>query len=250
VGNGKACWGNRLTTPRKNLVVLTCEHGGREVPGIYAPLFDGQQAVLDSHRGWDPGALALGWHMAHVLGVPLHAATTTRLLVELNRSLGHPQLFSEFTRDLSTAQREQIIQDHYRPHRDEVEGRVARHIAAGHRVIHIASHSFTPTLDGVVRRADVAWLYNPRRNGEKTFAAAWLKDVSHQAPELQLRRNYPYHGRDDGMMALLRKRFPDDAYLGIELEVNQHFVVQGGKPWDRLQEVLTNSLAATLQQSA
>ena len=188
--------------------------------------------------------------MAHALGVSLHAATTTRLLVELNRSLGHPQLFSKFTRELSAAQRTQIIQDHYRPHRDDAEGSVARHIAAGHRVIHIASHSFTPMLDGVVRRADVAWLYDPRRSGEKAFAAAWLNDFSHRSPELQLRRNYPYHGRDDGLMSHLRKRFPDETYVGIELEVNQHFVVHGGKPWETLQSEITKSLAATLQQSA
>ena len=51
------------------------------------------------------------------------------------------------------------------------------------------------------------------------------------APELRLRRNYPYQGRGDGLTALLRKRHPDAAYVGIELEVNQRFVEQGGAPW-------------------
>ena len=234
---------------RDNILLLTCEHGGREVPDAFAALFDGQQAVLDSHRGWDPGALELGEQMSARLGVPLFAATTTRLLVELNRSIGHPQLFSEFTRDLSALQRELIIRQHYRPHRDEVEGRVARLIAAGHRVIHIASHSFTPVFNGQTRRADVAWLYDPRRACERAFAATWLKDFARRAPDLQLRRNYPYHGRDDGLMSLLRKRFGNDSYAGIELEVNQRFVLQGGTPWDTLREQLTQSLSATLPSS-
>lgn len=239
-----------MSPPRRDILLLTCEHGGREVPSLYAPLFAGQQAVLDSHRGWDPGALALGEQMATTLGVPLYAATTTRLLVELNRSMGHPQLFSEFTRDLPAMQREQIIQHHYRPHRGEVEGKVASLVARGHRVIHIASHSFTPVFNGQTRLADVAWLYDPRRACEKAFAATWLKDFSRRAPNLQLRRNYPYRGRDDGLMALLRKHFPDEAYAGIELEVNQRFVLQGGTPWDILREQLTQSLSATLRQSA
>ena len=229
---------------RHNLVVISCEHGGRAVPGAYASLFAGHESVLDSHRGWDPGALALGRRMANALGVPLHPATTTRLLVELNRSMGHPQLFSEFTRGLPPEQRLEIMRRNYRPHRDAVEGAVARHIAAGYQVIHIASHSFTPVMNGVVRRADVAWLYDPRRAGEKAFAAAWLMDFATRWPALRLRRNYPYQGRADGLMSLLRKRFADDSYVGIELEVNQGFALAGGKPWAELQLALTESLAA------
>lgn len=235
-----------VTTARKNVAVITCEHGGWAVPSAYAALFAGQQAVLESHRGWDPGALPLGQQMADRLGVPLHAATTTRLLVELNRSIGHPQLFSEFTRDLPPAQRQQIVQHHYRPHRDGVEAAIAGHIAAGYRVIHIASHSFTPVMNGVPRLADVAWLYDPRRAGEKAFAAAWLNCFARHAPTLRLRRNYPYRGRDDGLTALLRKRFSDANYVGIELEVNQRFFQENGKPWAALCTAMADSLAVTL----
>ncbi len=170
---------------------------------------------MDSHRGWDAGALQLGRQMADAFGVPLHAATTTRLLVDLNRSIGHRQLFSEVTRPLPPARRQEIVDRYYRPHREAVEGEIARHIASGQRVIHIASHSFTPTLDGVVaRRADVAWLYDPRRSGEVAFARAWMMQLTQRAPELRLRRNYPYQGRGDGLTALLRKRHPDDDLRG------------------------------------
>jgi predicted N-formylglutamate amidohydrolase len=234
--------GDTLATTRKNLLVITCEHGGRAVPSAYATLFAGLEALLDSHRGWDPGALELGLQMAQRFGVPLHAATTTRLLVDLNRSLGHRQLFSQVTRPLSSEQRQQIVDQHYRPHRDAVEAAVARHIASGHRVVHIASHSFTPTLGGVDRRADVAWLYDPRRPGEAAFAQDWMMDFAPRAPELRVRRNYPYRGSGDGLTSLLRTRYPDAAYLGIELEVNQRFVAHGGAPWQDLRARLVNSL--------
>ncbi len=151
---------------------------------------------------------------------------------------------------LPSEQRQDILQGHYRPHRDKVEGEIATLVGAGYRVIHVASHSFTPALDGVTRLADVAWLYDPRRAGEKAFAATWLKDFSMRAPNLRLRRNYPYQGREDGLTSLLRKRFPDDSYLGIELEVNQRFVMAGGPPWHTLQDQLTQSLAAALSPSS
>jgi len=86
-----------LTLARRNQLVITCEHGGREVPREYAALFSDRAALLDSHRGWDAGALELGRQLADAFGVPLHVATTTRLLVDLNRSIGHRQLFSEVT---------------------------------------------------------------------------------------------------------------------------------------------------------
>lgn len=228
------------------MLVITCEHGGHEVPDSYAALFAGREEVLASHRGWDAGACELGRQMADALGVPLHASSTTRLLVDLNRSIGHRQLFSEVTRPLSRDRRQDIIDRYYRPHRQAVEGEIARHIAAGRRVIHIASHSFTPALDDVARQADVAWLYDPRRSGEAAFARAWLLALAQLAPELRLRRNYPYQGRSDGLTASLRKRHPDPTYIGIELEVNQRFVERRGVHWDQLKEKLVDSLKKAL----
>jgi predicted N-formylglutamate amidohydrolase len=227
-------------------LVITCEHGGREVPRAYAKLFSGQETLLHSHRGWDAGALELACQMADAFSVPLHAATTTRLLVDLNRSIGHRTLFSEITRALPPERRQDIIDRYYRPHREAVEAEIACFISSGRPVIHVASHSFTPTLDGVPRHADVAWLYDPGRPGEVTFARAWMRNLARRAPELRLRRNYPYRGRDDGLTKALRERHPDPAYVGIELEVNQRFVEQGGAPWARLKALLVDSLKGVL----
>jgi predicted N-formylglutamate amidohydrolase len=227
-------------------LVVSCEHGGREVPPAYAALFVDHEALLASHRGWDPGALPLARQIADALAAPLHASTTTRLLIDLNRSIGHRQLFSELTRGLARAQREDIVRSYYRPHRDRVEGDIARRIAGGQAVIHIASHSFTPVLHGVTRRADVAWLYDPRRRGEAALAQRWMAELAQRAPDLRLRRNYPYQGRGDGLASLLRQRFGGDAYVGIELEVNQRFVAQGGAAWAALRADLVASLAAAL----
>lgn len=235
-----------MTPPRRDQLVISCEHGGREVPPAYAPLFTGSEHLLDSHRGWDAGALELGRQLADAFGAPLHAATTTRLLVDLNRSVGHRKSFSEITRALSPAGRHEIVDRYYRPHRDAVEGEIARFISSGLRAIHVASHSFTPALDNVPRHADVAWLYDPRRRGEVDFARAWMHSLAQLAPELRLRRNYPYRGRDDGLTAALRKRYPDESYVGIELEINQRFVEQAGAPWDRLKTMLVDSLKRVL----
>ena len=231
-------------------LVISCEHGGHRLPVAYRTAFEGAAALLHSHRGWDPGALVLARQMAQGLQAPLYAATTTRLLVDLNRSAGHPQLFSSISRELSGAQRRQIVSAHYRPHRDAVEAGIAHEIAACGAVVHVASHSFTPVLNGVQRRADVAWLYDPRRAGEVLFVRRWMQAFALRAPGLQLRRNNPYQGRSDGLTALLRKRHADAAYVGIELEVNQRFVARGGAPWQALRAALVASLMAAMGMGA
>ena len=107
-------------------------------------------------------------------------------------------------------------------------------MSRGRRVIHISSHSFTPVLDGEVRRADVGLLYDPRRRGEVELCARWKAALCAIAPALAVRRNYPYAGKGDGLTSYLRTRFPPGAYVGIELEVNQAIVFAAGRPWTAL----------------
>ena len=233
----------------RDALIITCEHGGNEVPALYAPLFADHEALLATHRGWDAGALTLAQQLATAFDAPLFAATTTRLLIDLNRSIGHRQLHSEATRGLPLAERRTIAAQYYRPHRDAVESEVARLVAAGRRVVHIASHSFTPELGGMVRQADVAWLYDPRRAGECALAAHWLAALKHRRADLKLRRNYPYEGKGDGLTALLRKRHPDAQYVGMELEVNQRFFMADGPAWTAVRADIVAALQI-LQASA
>ena len=59
---------------------------------------------------------------------------------------------------------------------------MAEAVASGDRVVHIASHSFTPELNGHVRTADVGMLYDPGRPGEVEFATAWLDALGRADP--------------------------------------------------------------------
>ena len=211
--------------------LITCEHGGNRIPVPYRRLFRGQRALLESHRGYDPGALVMARGLASAIGAPLVTSTVSRLLVDLNRSIGHRQLFSAATRGASLMVRERILEQHYRPYRAQVERLVRRSVSRGGRVIHISSHSFTPELDGKVRRADVGLLYHPGRHGEAGLCARWKAALAVIAPELRVRRNYPYAGKGDGLTSHLRRCFPASAYVGIELEVNQGMVIAAGRRW-------------------
>ena len=231
---------------RQFFLLVTCEHGGNRVPSRWRALFAGHEALLASHRGLDIGSLEVARRMAAAFGAPLVAARTTRLLVDLNRSRGHPRLFSPVTRPLRRAERDRILARHYEPYRREVETSVARQVAAGRRVLHVSSHSFTPELDGEVRDADVALLYDPSRRAERRFCDAWHAALAAADPALRVRRNYPYPGKADGLTTHLRRLFPGNRYLGIELEVNQRHPLAGGTSWRRLQRSVIAALAEAL----
>jgi len=222
-------------------VLITCEHGGNRIPLRYRPLFAGFEALLQSHRGYDPGALAMARKFARLLDAPLFVSTTSRLLIDLNRSTGHPKLYSGATRKVPAAVRREILARYYLPYRTAVEAHIAAAIAHGNRVIHLASHSFTPVLDGVVRNADIGLLYDPARPGEVELCRRWQAKLEARAPGLRVRRNYPYTGRSDGFTAWLRRRFPADRYVGIELEINQQQLASGRRHWLALQDLVAGT---------
>lgn len=226
-------------------LVITCEHGGNLIPAPYAALFEGQQALLETHRGYDPGALVMAEALAEAFEAPLLSSTVSRLLVDLNRSVGHARLHSEVLRNQPRTTREAILALHYQPYRARAEALVRQAIADHGAVIHLSSHSFTPVLDGKLRRADVGLLYDPQRSGEVDLCARWKASLKVCAPGLLVRRNYPYAGKGDGMTRWFRQHLPPDVYVGVELEINQKYVFEGGRPWAALRKAIVESLRQT-----
>lgn len=235
-----------MKAPRGVEFLVTCEHGGNRIPAPWRACFVGTGNLLKSHRGHDPGALIMARALARRLDAPMFYSTVSRLLVDLNRSPGHPRLHGECIRALPVAQRQRIIERHYLPYRRRVADAVVAAQAAGRSVIHVSSHSFTPVLDGEIRNADIGLLYDPARPAEAALCRAWQAALEARAPDLRVRRNYPYTGKSDGLTAWLRRRYAGDAYLGIELEINQAIVLAGGAPWRRLRADLLASLGEAL----
>ncbi len=203
-------------------LVLTCEHAGNEVPPACRELFRAAEAVLESHRGYDLGAVSL-FRKLEKFSFYSKSHSISRLLVEVNRSLYHPDLFSEFTKDQPEGKKLEILQEYYIPYRSAVENKIADLVNKGEEVLHLSIHTFTPQLNGKIREADMGLLYDPQKKGEKEFCQIFKDHWKRESPGLKLRFNYPYLGTADGFTTYLRKRFPDH-YLGIEVEVNQRYV--------------------------
>lgn len=220
-------------------LVVSCEHATCAIPKRWQAVYREARDVLRGHEGWDVGAAGLARRLGRRFGAPVHLGGVGRLLVDLNRSPGHPRLFSSFTRGLAAEDRDEILARWYRPYREAVMRDLDTRVRGGGRVIHLSVHSFTPVLDGRERRFDIGLLYDPGRAAERALAERWQAALRRAG--LVVRRNQPYRGASDGFTSWLRRRLTGDTYLGLELEANQRLCTRNRFPAD-----IADRLAETL----
>ncbi|MEQ8471692.1 MAG: N-formylglutamate amidohydrolase [Marinoscillum sp.] len=226
---------------RKKVLVITCEHASNYIPVPYEQYFIEAHKELNSHLGWDPGAIELANHVAEKLNVELIYYQFTRLLIEVNRSLSHPHLFSKFTKELSAPEHNKLIEGFYLPYRLDVENKIRRLVNLDMQVVHVGVHTFTPEFFGEKRAVEIGILFDPDRANELEFNSKWRDEMMGLSKAYAVRLNEPYAGKDDGFTTYLRSQFDDDAYLGIELEVSQKFT----KGDQQLYTLITESLYRT-----
>ncbi len=229
-------------------MIISCEHAGNEVPGEYGHLFEHDTEPLHTHRGIDIGALKLTNTIAEEMEQEPFLHTVTRLLVDLNRSVQSPTLFSEFTKEQPLSVKEDIFEKYYRPHRQKVKKRVQQVIDEGKRAIHVGVHTFTPVWEGEERDVDVGFLFDPVRKNGKQFCEIWRKELDQRHEGLRLRMNQPYKGTMDGFITKLRRNYPEEEYIGVEVEVNQRFAHSTGSDvWSRIREQIAISLKSAFK---
>ncbi|QDO93843.1 N-formylglutamate amidohydrolase [Formosa sediminum] len=209
-------------------LVLTCEHGGAQIPKRFESFFINEKTTLQTHRGFDLGALDVFKYLKPLADFS-NFSETSRLLIELNRSLHHKNLFSEFTKTATHQTKQRLIDGYYLVYRNAVENYIKKQIDKGETVIHLSVHSFTPKLNGTKRTCDIGLLYDSSNDEESKFCNAFKSNLLLENPKLNIRFNYPYLGKSDGFTTALRKHFPEH-YLGIELEINQAFAHQNAMP--------------------
>ena len=202
-------------------LVLTCAHGGNHIPTTYEDCFKNASDILQTHRGYDLGALDVFHHLKPLADVSFYSETS-RLLIELNRSLHHKNLFSEFSKTLSEDEKTHLITNYYSDYRNAVETAIKSRIDANEKVVHISIHSFTPILDQIERNCDIGLLYDTSILQEKIVCSEFKHHITRIQNTLHVRYNYPYLGKADGFPTYLRKQFNKN-YIGVELEINQKF---------------------------
>ncbi len=230
-------------------LLISCEHGGTDIPPVYAAIMKGRTVTAKGHIGFDRGAPPLARRLAQRFPCAFHINTTNRFIVDMNRTpWNRAELFRFATHDLDDAEKDRILARVFQPYRLAVEQSVARLIAEGHFVLHLSVHSFAPVMRGVVRKTDIGLLFDPERPAETAFCDRWRGALLDLDPALQVDLNEPYSGLDDGFTLHLRKTWTDATYAGIELEMNQRPLEANPAEWERRCDLVEQSLARALPE--
>lgn len=202
-------------------LVITCEHGGNMIPHEIQPYIFIPPEILHSHQGYDIGALDCSRDLYNYLkqhfNILYLTNNQTRLLIDYNRSIHHPQLFSKYSKTLPKRYIENLLND-YSKFRTNVKTYIEESIKSNITVIHLSIHSFTPIWKGKTRKTEIGILFDPLRIEEQKFASILRSQIP-----LICHFNLPYRGTSDGHTQSLRNQFIKK-YLGIEIEINQKFI--------------------------
>ena len=205
-------------------VLVSCEHASNRVP----EKMDAPEELLQLHIAWDPGALFVAEHLSKRFEAPLHRGEYSRLVVDLNRTVGNSRLIRRvsdghripFNRGLTQGEMERRIARYYRPYRRAVDEGVADIIRREGRCIHLSIHSFTPELQGKLRRNDIGLMYDRSRIPEADLVREMRPKLAEVAG-MTVWLNRPYIGIADGILTRVREAHPAESYVAIELEINQ-----------------------------
>lgn len=223
--------------------LVTCEHAAPDIPSDCESQLRAFVSESETHRVFDVGARSIAEEIAQRAGCQLLMGEVTRLAIDLNRSLGHPIMFSDPIFQSDERLKAGLIQKYYLPFRTRTIEAVEKIHAAGELVVHISVHSFTKIYKGRTREVDVGLLFDDSRPREAEIGQEWLKALSALLPDNAVRENQPYHGREDGHVTALRRMYGEDRYLGFEIELSQALEL------DRDAESWAKMLSTTLKKA-
>jgi len=219
--------------------LISCENATCAVPEAYREIFRGQEEVLTSSEGWEPGSLNLAQGFAMKLRTPLVHGDVTRLLMDFEKD-GEDR-WSRFSLTLPEATRNKIVDRHARPYLTMLHQRISEDLRRYQSVLHLIVHTH-PEPDGRVR------METPKGAGlAETIAMAWgaaLKGRDLDAVHVPNATPTPLAAGFSGA-------YPAAQYAQIRLSVSQSFFLDG-RPlrWETLKKLLLETLQPAVESVA
>jgi predicted N-formylglutamate amidohydrolase len=223
---------------------IVCDHASNRIPEEHKS-FGFADDALETHIGWDPGALAVARLLSARLGAPLIWPDVSRLVIDCNRAPDASSLIVvesggmsvPANRGLSAAERSRRLDRIHTPYHDAIDSCLTRRFAAGLTTALIAIHSYTPVYFGKARPWQVGIVFGDDRRMADRLVRELKADKA-----LTVGSNEPYSPADQVYYTVSRHAGPRGLLAAmIEIRNDEIGDAAGQLSWaDRL----ANSLVA------
>jgi predicted N-formylglutamate amidohydrolase len=176
-------------------ILLLCDHASNRMPEELAGL-GLDAALLGRHIGWDIGAGDLTRRLADLLDAPAVLGRFSRLVIDPNRALDHPQSVPRVSdgvaipgnRDVDAAEAGRRAERYFHIYHRAIGERIEAALARATPTL-IGVHSFTPIMDGFERPWHAAVLHDDDVRLARAVLASFAR-----YPDLVIGDNEPYTG--------------------------------------------------------
>ena len=226
-------------------VILVADHASRAVPAA----LDGlglDEGHFERHIAYDIGAARVTRLFSGVLDAPAVLAGYSRLVIDLNRPLGHPESIPEASdgtripanQGLSETAHEERMARLFEPYHDAIHEALARLWRRGKPPALFSIHSFTPDYGDEDRPWDVGVLWNR----DPRIARPLIERLG--ARGLNVGDNLPYSGLELAYTINLHGAAAGLANCVVEINQNQ---VSDGEGIERRAGILAGVMVEILQ---
>ncbi len=224
-------------------LVLICDHAGRAVPTALGGL--GMQASdMERHIAYDIGARAVTERMSELLDATAILHNYSRLVIDCNRPLGHPESIGDVSDDTAIPGNERLSEPDalkrvdalFWPYHQTISTEIGhRWRTEGVPPVLFSVHSFTPNFGTQERPWDAGVLYNR----DPRIGEPMMEILREQG--LNIGDNEPYSGMEAAYTIDFHGTSPGLANGVIEIRQDQVADEEGQERWAQI-------LAYALQQ--
>ncbi len=226
--------------PNANVpLILLGEHAGFALPhdtnrlGLSPSVFQ-----YDLNFAGDHGTRHILFQLARKTGATTILGRYSRLLVDLNREIDHPQLIWKnhhnidipYNQNISSDEKSRRLDNYYRPFHDRVTFHIKRLIELGQKPVLLTIHSYTPSVAAEHTNTpllpDVGLLFYKESQILNRFEQAYSQS------QWSFARNSPYNIQllQAGSLIMHQKAFNLDG-LALEINVENLLTVSDQDTW-------------------
>ena len=228
-------------------MLLVCDHASRAVPIKLGRLGLGDD-VFERHIAYDIGAAEVSRRLSADLDAQLVLAGFSRLVIDVNRPIGHPDSIVEEidatpipgNTDLDEAAKRPRIRELFEPYHDAVNRALARMWESGTAPALFSVHSFSPGYGDTPRPWDIGVLWNR----DPRIAVPLMEKL--EGLGLKVGDNEPYSGQHLAYTIDMHGGSAGLANCVVEINQDQVRDAEGIERWagiltDAMLEILTIS---------